>query len=427
MIQNNEVDISEFIKITNSGVNGASFVQIREALIKKYKEAYGQDIDVSTATADGVFINDLALIINNIVRSFENIYASLDVNTAYGQYLDNLCNLANIQRKRATKSSVSIQITNRGSSPTDIFAEKELILVDTSGTTWSNVNEIPSIGVGEKISILFECDDEGQIQAPKESIYQTVDGSYTNLVIYQPEDAIVGLREETDDELRDRRSQSTGIEGVTVLDSLIGALLEVSGIRDVYIFNNTKTNSPVTMKDGTEVPSHNIYIIIRYEEGVTVEENTIGNIIFDKITPGISTTTSSGTDGKDIPLSIPQTWLGTKIELLDETFHWKKASPVNPKITININTFDNWNDSEKETITNNLIDYLNNLQLSNDLYSQQLLVKIAQFDPLFLGKPSYNVTTVSIEGAENGIYTNKNTYYKYDGKTDIIINTIAVN
>ena len=56
------MNISNFITFTAGGLQIASFVEIREALIARYKEVYGTDIDLSTGTADGVFVNDLALI-----------------------------------------------------------------------------------------------------------------------------------------------------------------------------------------------------------------------------------------------------------------------------------------------------------------------------------------------------------------------------
>ena len=65
MFTQNDVDISNFIQFTKGGIKIASFVEVRESLINKYKEVYGSDIDLSTASADGVFVNNLALIINN--------------------------------------------------------------------------------------------------------------------------------------------------------------------------------------------------------------------------------------------------------------------------------------------------------------------------------------------------------------------------
>ena len=65
MLQNNIVNIDEFIKLTNAGLKIATFTQVRAALIDRYKSIYGSDIDLSTGSADGIFVNDLALIINN--------------------------------------------------------------------------------------------------------------------------------------------------------------------------------------------------------------------------------------------------------------------------------------------------------------------------------------------------------------------------
>ncbi len=435
MIQNNDLDVSEFIKISNAGVTVATFVQIREALIRRYKAAYGDDIDLSTATADGVFIYDLSLIMNNILQSFKNITNNLDINIASGKYLDNLCALANIQRKKATKSRVSINITNNGSTSSDSFNIKGLQVVDSSTKTWSNTTAIPSIDAGKTISIMFECDSLGQVEAPANSIYQTVDGSYPYLIISQPNDAIVGELEESDSDLRDRRSQSAGADGTTVLDSLVGSLLEVSKIRDVYIYNNTNEVNK-SMPDGTMVPLHGIYIVIRYEEGIEFEKNsdgkikddTTGEIILNKITPGISTTpTADTTSGENISCEIDQTFLGTKIDLSTLEFNWKKAIPVKPTITISLTKYDNWSDSEETAVKESLINYLNSLSLSTDLYEQQLEVKIAQMDPLLLGKPTYRVDKITIDGSSNRIYTNRNTYYNYSANNIIIQDTTSSN
>lgn len=424
MLKNNEVDISDFIKITNNGVEIASYVQVREALVKRYKEAYGSDIDLSTATADGVFLNNLALIINNVLQSFKNIYNNLDVNTASGNYLDHLCSLSNIQRKESTKSTASINITNTGSGASDSFAIGELILVDINGTTWVNKEVISAINSGSTVPAIFECTESGQVEAPANSIYQTLDGSYTDLVINQPNAAIVGLKQESDSDLRARRAQSTGADGVTVLDSLIGALLEISGIRDVYIYNHNGSDSSeeVTMNDTTEVEPHDIYIVVRYEDNITINDDIIGNIIYNKLTPGIRTTTPANTvlGGEPKSSTVVPKLEGSSLDLFSETFSWKKATPIHPAITITLTKLNYYDESEETSIKNNLIEYLNNLKLSTDLTTQQILVQVAQLDPLFLSTPTYSVASVSITGAQNNKYTNPNTYYNYSA-SDITI------
>ena len=124
-------DIKDFVRFDASGVNVANFTEIRSELIKRYKEAYGSDIDLSTSSADGVFVNNLSLIMNNILQTMLTLYSNLDVENASGKYLDTLCNLSNIIRKEATPSSVSLQITNVGSDTlTNI---DRLTFIDKSG------------------------------------------------------------------------------------------------------------------------------------------------------------------------------------------------------------------------------------------------------------------------------------------------------
>ena len=99
------MEISNFVSFTAGGLQTATFVEVREALIARYKEVYGNDIDLSTGSADGIFVNDLSLIINNILLTMQTLYSNLDVRTATGTYLDKLCALANVSIKPATYSS----------------------------------------------------------------------------------------------------------------------------------------------------------------------------------------------------------------------------------------------------------------------------------------------------------------------------------
>ena len=347
MLQNYEVDIQDFIKITSAGVVVADYVQVREALIRKYKEVYGSDIDLSTSSADGVYVHNLALIINNILQAFKNIYNNLDVNTASGVYLDNLCALANVTRKGETKSTASVNITNDGDST---FTTDNLILVDKSGTEWiynksftlaPKGTTLPD-GTTDTQSIIVECREPGPVEAPAGWIDNTIE--MLPIIIEQPSDANIGQKQESDASLRARRAQSTGADGTTVLESLVASLFEISGIRDVKIYNNN-TGVPYLSKDNTNVPNHGVYIILRKEEGITVDDSIIGEIIYNKLTPGISSTESTdNTTGNPKSYDYIPSKEDVQITLFQSTMYWKEAIPVNPEIEIVLNTFDNFTD-----------------------------------------------------------------------------------
>ena len=46
------MEISNFVSFTAGGLQTATFVEVREALIARYKEVYGNDIDLSTGRSE---------------------------------------------------------------------------------------------------------------------------------------------------------------------------------------------------------------------------------------------------------------------------------------------------------------------------------------------------------------------------------------
>ena len=398
------MNISNFITFTAGGLQIASFVEIREALIKRYKEVYGTDIDLSTGTADGVFVNDLALIINNILLTMETLYSNLDVRTATGTYLDTLCALANVTRKPATYSSTYLKVTNTAQAPTGLL--NDLTFVDKSGVEWVAAEPV-EIGAGETKSILAVCTEAGSVSAPAGWITKTLELTY--LTVVQEKDADIGSPEESDTELRARRNQSGGAAGVTVLESLLGALLNVVGIEDVKIYNNN-TNAAITSADETTVDAHSVYVVLRRDPAVIIEDSVIGNIIHGKLTPGIHTCDSA----KDTKKSFKyiSSVEGIEITESEQNVYWKEAVPIAPKITINIKPYSFYTADENGSIGQTLIDYLNALPLSTVPTTNDLIIQTVYADPRFKGNATYAVNTVTF--SQN---TNPDTFFKYTKAT----------
>lgn len=406
-------DIKDFVRFDASGVNVANFTEIRSELIKRYKEAYGSDIDLSTSSADGVFVNNLSLIMNNILQTMLTLYSNLDVENASGKYLDTLCNLSNIIRKEATPSSVSLQITNVGSDTlTNI---DRLTFIDKSGVAWIYTTENPlSIARNETKEISAICEQPGPTEAPVGFIAGMIQ-NYP-LQIAQKENAIVGRDAETDDELRARRSKSLGGSSLTILESLIGSLMTISGINDVHIYNNNE-NKTKTAKDGTVIDSHSIYCILRLDGTVNVSDETIGNIIHSKLTPGVRTTPLNetvGNTGKAKSYTFVEKSYNTAIAESNQLIYWKEAVPIAPQIEIKISTYDFFTADEINTIGNRVISYLNKLSLSENLDKNKILIEAVQADPKFKGNLTYYVNSVTIDTST--YESNPDTYYHY---TDI--------
>lgn len=409
MFTNTDVDISEFIKITSAGVQIANFPQIRAALIERYKSVYGEDIDLSTASADGVFVNDLALIINNICMSIQTFYGNMDVDNASGVYLDNLCKLSNITRKPATYSNASLTLTNENDF--EVNVTNGMIFVDKSGTEWTYNGPTITLAksASETSTIIVECSTPGPVKAEAGWIDQTLE--VTNIVVTQIKAANIGSDEESDDELRNRRNQSTGAQGTTVVDSMIGSLLQISGIDDVLIYNNS-TNIAQNADDATSIPAHSIYVILRKQAGVVISNETIGTLIYEKLTPGISTTQTSKTDASQSYTYIPEVF-GSKVTDFNQNVYWKQAIPTHDNIAIKITPYAYFSKDEFPTIFERLCKYLNSLPLSTNVTEQNLIIQTVYADPQFKSKATYAVGTVTIPTSAS---KNADTYFDYQAE-----------
>lgn len=332
-----DLDYTQLIRFTDGTLQLGSFVQIRNALIKRMKEIYGNDIDISPASADGQYVNSLALIFNNILQALKKGNDSMDPAAATGQYLDTLCSFNNVQRIHPTASVAQLYLRNETGS--DIVADR-LTFIDKNNTLWvwdgGGVSvTIPTptadkayyqlIGVeceelgpvsAKGTNAFYEYDSETQswveVDSPVEqswdnpalygdsdlngTIYKCVE--YAGLYVWQYEDAITGNAEETDESLRSRRYQMLGNTSVTVLQGLKSNLLGISGIQEAFLFNNPATADGDTelltpqfepIADETSLKGHSVYIVLRYRPGVIIEDADVGKAIYSKMTPGIPT------------------------------------------------------------------------------------------------------------------------------------------
>lgn len=420
-------NFGSIVQVTANGLKVKSFTEIRDMLIQRYKEVYGQDIELDTRNADGVFINDLALIMNNICQTIRSLYIELNPNTATGIYLDRLCALANVTRKTATASTATLTLANN--SNVDILVADSngngttldvVTFIDKAGTLWTS----PAITIpaNSSVNVIATCSEKGQVEAPVGWIDKTVQNFA--ITVTQSIAAIVGKNTETDDDLRVRRTQSSGAEGTTVLQSLTGALLEVNGIRDVKVYNNNTNAEQDTKSTGIKIKPHSIAVVVRVEDNITIPDETIGQIIYDKLTPGIhttdySTTTPAIVGAKNI--AITPIYVNASIIYLTQNIYWLQAQAFAPTITIGLTVGQNITFAEEDVkaqILSGIRQFINTLHIGTDLNAG--LVYSAITNSQIAGtKQMYMLGTVTITGANatTGIYNNADGYYNYSTVT----------
>lgn len=403
------MNATNFIQFNNAGISVATYAEIRQSLIGIYKEAYGSDIDLSTGTADGVFIAELAEIISKLCDSVKILWNNLDASTATGVYLDNLCKLSNVYRMPATKSTTSLLV----SGPSGQSVPTGTQFIDRSGKIWVSLNNatLPSSG---SVSIDVACSEPGPIQAPPGWVYASVENE--GWVVSQPDAAHIGLNAESDSALRARRAVTSGLKGATTLGSLKGALVSIAGIRDAAIYNATEPNvgnTPVAA-DGTVLTQHSVYVIVRKDPDTTVDDAVIGNVIYNKLTPGIPTLAmSSGATASGVAKSYVQTKIGN-VPVSPQTIRWKQCIAVHPQIKIEVAPTAGFSTDALEKCGLDLIEWLNQLPISTNLASDELFIEFADRVPTVKGYRICTTTPSSITIATESSYSNPDTYYDYN-------------
>lgn len=417
MIQDRQIDISEFIQLTSAGLVVANYSQIQSAIIRRYKDTYGDDIDVSSSTADGVFINNISLMVNNMLQAFKQMYANLDVNSASGVYLDRLCRLSNVKRKQATKSFAQLQISTTVSNQT---LDNGTVFVDKAGINWIYNGDTITLTANTEYLVTVTCRRAGQIICPVGWIDKTLETSY--LIVEQTSAGEIGSDIESDSSLRSRRSQTVGATGSIVKESLIGALLSLDNVDDAIVYD---PGSESTANDGTTIEAHDVYIIVKLHNSTINMDDTIGQTIFKKMTPGILTTeTSDTTSGVNKHYDFIPVVQGIEQSVFESSVYWKQAKSIKPKITIQFtatDVFDAGSNGISGTclkISQAIIDYMNARHLGELPSSADLTIEAFYADPQFNGRPTYVVTSASIN-----LTKNPDTYFDYSSATVTVTHT----
>lgn len=427
---NNLIDWSQLIKFGSNGIEIASYIDIKKAIVKKFQDIYGTDIDLSTNSADGIYLEFYTLMINNLLQNFQNVYSQLNINNAVGSYLDILAGLKNIRRKDATRSMAAITITNNSNS--SLVITPGTTFIDINGQTWiymadniiKYINNV-SIRNGQSKEIIVFSEEFGPIECKAGNIINFVDLT-ANVTISQPNDGTLGTFEESDSDLRSRCVSSLGLKSMSSVSNMESNILSVLGVKDVRVYNVVNPTSGSSFEDGT--PKENgIYVVIRKDDLLSLQDSNIGQIIYNKCTPGVKTLNPTPSLGslkagtlKQIRISSTDyngnIIVGTGIDI-----YWKEASATKCSVKFTITRTDGFSEDTIENISKNCLEYLNNIRIGEKIDENELINAIIYSDNYYMGKKTFSLGTINYKDTEGNVSAtysttipvNYQSYYKF--------------
>lgn len=267
------------------GINGLvtqSLDEIRNDLIVKFKNIYGQDVNLEQNSQDGQWINILAQEKKDTLDLFTQFYNNLDPDRVIGIPQQILYKLNGLIIKAYTYSYVYVNVTVT-EDVTLQGLDDNIENADGTGYTVRDVNgnrwilaSTQNLSAGTYL-LNFRAGDLGSIEATPntinvmETILKGVAGVNNPSSNY-----ITGNTGETSAQFKRRRNQSMAVPSQGFDESTQSQMLNLDNVTQCKIYDN-RTDEVVT-----GIPAHGIWVIV---EGGTPDE--IGRVIYNNLPPGI--------------------------------------------------------------------------------------------------------------------------------------------
>lgn len=227
------------------GISDAGFVrktlaEIRQEMVDKAKIEYGETINVQPEGVLGQVIDIMSERLSLLWEQQEADYYAKNPDSATGVNLDMVCNMVGVIRLAELNSTVTATLV--GDEATIIPAGTQFQVGSDENNVFETDSEV-TIPVGLTIDVdctnlvagakICEAGTLTTIKTPIAGLTSVTNAS----------DGVIGRLEETDAELRIRRREAISQSGGATIETIRAALLEVDGVTQAKIYENTTTGT----------------------------------------------------------------------------------------------------------------------------------------------------------------------------------------
>lgn len=228
-----------------------------DVILAKYQAAmiaiFGPSINIDPDTQDGQMLGIFSEGISNEDQLAEAVYNSFNPSLATGSGLSRLVQLNGISRIAGAYSSGLVQFAGIANT---VIPANTLV---SNPVTQEQFYTATDATIGDNGTVLVACIATvmGAISAPVGSITKLVTPQFgitsaTNLTAFT-----IGRLEETDSQLRVRRSKSVAIASQSLVDSLLAGLLQIENVIHAEVFENY-----TELTDANGLPPHSVCCIV---------------------------------------------------------------------------------------------------------------------------------------------------------------------
>lgn len=269
-------------RIDETGLHLPDYPTVLKRVQDVFREIYGPDLYLEPDSQDGQLVAVLSEAFFDAFQAVGDAWNSYSPTTAHGASLSRQVAINGLQRKQASRSSVTLRCV--GVPGTRLKGARAR---DRAGNTWILADAVlPPEG---EVFVSATAEDEGQVRAQAGEITIIATPTRGWHSVTNPLAASPGAPVETDAALRRRQKKSTALPSRTVFDGTEGAVAAVEGVTRSRCYEN----------DGCEpnafgLPQHSITAVV--EGG---DERAIAQAIALHKTPGCGTWGDIWVDTRD--------------------------------------------------------------------------------------------------------------------------------
>lgn len=242
------------------------------------------DIDpswnIDPSTPDGLKIAHDSEVFGALDETLQQAYNSKDPSKASAYDLDIISALTGTTRSEGTRSTITGAVLSGVPTTTTVPAGTRFKSA-TTGSVWT-LDQTWTLDSTGKATVSLSAVNVGPVQADANTVTMIVDTVGGLTAVNNPSPATMGTGVESDSSLRVKRATAVGRPGNNQIDSMLGELYAVDGVRRVKVYENDTNSASVSEDNPFGLPAHSIAPVI--DGGIDMN---VALAIYMKKNPGV--------------------------------------------------------------------------------------------------------------------------------------------
>ena len=243
--------------ITSTGVIVADTDDLQTEVQSEWQADFGADVNIDDETANGVIINAETLGRSAVVKNNAALGNQINPNQSGGQFLDAICALTSLERAEDTYSTYSgVILAGQPGVPIPIGTSGTI-----NGNTFLTIAAVELDPITGQATVDMVCTVSGPVLGPAGTLQPTTAGAVLGLeTITAPNNASLGVVEQSDVSLRQLRRNTLALQGISLNEAITSAINALANVLSLkFLENNTGAAATI---EGIAMTKNSIWICI---------------------------------------------------------------------------------------------------------------------------------------------------------------------